>query len=155
MIGIPRGVDKLRAILYLLVFSTIFGLGNLCAADVTSQDAYARYDQASATWTIGTASVEEKLRFAAGAYSLISFRNKVSGRQYVTAARAAEEFRITLNDEVYTGTKGGWQWKGGDVKVLSQGELLLGCSPGEHPAAGGKKLPGLSRHRHHPAMDAI
>jgi hypothetical protein len=128
MIGGFRWAVQLRSILYFFLLGPMLGLGNLWAGDATSRDAYARYDESTKTWAIGTSLVEEKLRFADGAYSLTSLRNKVSGREYVTGGSPSEEFRITVNGDVYTGSKGGWRWKSGDAKVLAQGEILLAVS---------------------------
>lgn len=123
MSTIPRWVKPLRAITYSSLLVVVLGRVNLLAGDTTSADAYARFDERTTTWTIGTSMVEEKLQFAKGNYSLSSFQNKLSRRQYVTGSRPSDEFRVTVNGEVYTGTSGGWRWKGGEAKVLAQGEI--------------------------------
>ena len=51
--------------------------------------------------------------------------NKLSRRQYLSAANPSEEFRVVVNGTAYTGTSGGWLWKGGEASVLSQGEIQL------------------------------
>lgn len=118
-------MPKLRAIPFLLAWMSILGLVRPAAAATTSGDAYARFDAPTQTWSIGTALIEEKLRFADGTYSLVSLENKTSGRQYIAARSFGDAFRVTVNGETYTGLRGPWQWKGGEARVLAQGEILL------------------------------
>jgi hypothetical protein len=61
------------------------GFPELFASDITSRDAYAPFDEPSRTWTMGASVVEAKLRYANGDYTLSSFGNKLSHRQYVSA----------------------------------------------------------------------
>jgi hypothetical protein len=95
------------------------------ATEVTSRDAYARFDERAKTWTIGTSLVQEKLQFINGNFALISMENKLSRRQYSSATNLSEEFRVVVNGTAYTGTSRGWVWKGGEATVLSQGEIQL------------------------------
>jgi hypothetical protein len=120
---LPRWLKPLRAIIYSSLLVVVLGRGNLLAGDITSGDAYVRFDERTATCTMGTAMVEEKLQFAEGNYSLSSFQNKLSRRQYVTGSLPSDEFRVTVDGKVYTGASGGWQWKGSEAKVLAQGEI--------------------------------
>ena len=59
----------------LQVFLMLIALGvtrGAWASEVKSGDAYARFDEPTKTWTIGTSLVEEKLQFLNGNFALIS-----------------------------------------------------------------------------------
>src|SRR5260370_40293948 len=101
----PRHLDIAMRYLFILL---LFGVGRVSASDIISQDAYARFDEQTKVWTIGTSLVEEKLRLAHGTYIVIGFQNKLSHRQYVSDRNGSEEFGITVNGKTYSGASGAW-----------------------------------------------
>ena len=105
----------------------IFFVSPVClrAADRISQDAYVRFDERKAAWSLGTSMVEENLQLADGVYSVVSFLNKLDQRQYVTPANRPEDFRITADGSSYTGATGRWVLKGSEAKLLAAGEIQL------------------------------
>jgi hypothetical protein len=125
MTTLPNLVKRVSSLLLVAASLLVLAPGVLFASDITSGDAYARFDEHTTTWTLGTAAVEEKLQFANGNYSLTSFQNKLKQREYVTGPNSSEEFRIRVNGETYTGTTGGWRWEGGEARVLEHGEIQL------------------------------
>lgn len=95
------------------------------ASNVTSHDAYVRFDERTNIWTLGTSKAKEKIQLADGAYTVMSWQNKASGAQYVFGTTRPEDFRITVDGTDYTGASGGWVLKDNETKVLPHGEIQL------------------------------
>jgi hypothetical protein len=80
----------------------------LYAQETASEDAFARFDPQTKTWTLGTSMIEEKIQLAYGAYRLASLENKLTRFQYSPESSLSGEFRVTVDGAVYTGTIGNW-----------------------------------------------
>jgi hypothetical protein len=96
----------------------------LCAqTSLQSKDGYVRRE--SNEWIVGTSLVEKRVRLADGRFSLVSLRNKVSGREYRDENNPSAELRFFANGDDVSAAS--WQWKlGGDHFAKgSQGELQL------------------------------
>lgn len=92
----------------------------------TSGDAYVQFDAANRIWTLGTDSVEKKLQLdGSGRFLLVSFQNKLTGKEYVQGAQNSDEFQIEAGGATYNGSAGGWTYDSHSTEVLSQGELEL------------------------------
>jgi hypothetical protein len=90
---------------------------------VQSGDGYVRRERDE--WIVGTSKVERRIRFADGEFSLVSLRNKISGREYQDANNPSAEIRFFANSEDVSAST--WHWKLRDDKVVrgTQGELQL------------------------------
>jgi Melibiase len=95
------------------------------AMESRSGDAYVHFYEPTTTWTLGTSRIEETLGFVAGNFRLVKLKNVVSGRELVSTAQQSEEFRVGVDNLVYTGTSSQWVLKGSNVNVLPQGEVQL------------------------------
>ncbi len=96
----------------------------MCAQESqTSKDAYIRHD--GSDWVLGTSVVEQRVRLAEGRFSLVSFRSKVSGREYQDASNPTEEIRFFVDD--HDVADGNWRWsaRGQSIELGKQGELQL------------------------------
>ncbi len=76
-------------------------------------------------WTLDTGIVRKVVRLEAGRLVLASFRNEVSGREYVSAAQPSPEIRFTVDGAIITGTTGGWTLVGDQVRPLGPGQWQL------------------------------
>lgn len=76
-------------------------------------------------WTIGTVSVERKIRFDEGRLELVSLRNKVTGLEYRNAEIDCSDIRFMANNEAVGGPAWHWQLGSEHAKQASQGELQL------------------------------
>lgn len=115
----------LSPLLQVALIFVAFGSGRVWGEDAMSGDAYARFDKSTNTWSLGTPMVEEKLHFANGTYTISGFENKLTHSQYAGGADPSDEFRLTVNGKAYSGTSGGWTWKGADATVPAKGEVQL------------------------------
>jgi hypothetical protein len=93
--------------------------------DTRSGDAYVSFNDPTKTWTLGTSMVEEKLELASGSFSLTKLQNRTNRREFVSSTGRSEEFRVTVDGAVQTGTSGGWVLKNSETTVLQKGELQL------------------------------
>ncbi|MFC5403269.1 hypothetical protein [Cohnella soli] len=92
----------------------------------TSGDAYVNYDAGTATWTMGTAAVEKKVRFTGTSqFMQTSFKNKLTNREYVQGTQNSDEFQVKIGSTTYNGSSAGWVYDTHAVSTLSQGELQL------------------------------
>ena len=88
-----------------------------------SRDGYVRHGPGR--WVIGTSCAEKVITLDAGRLALTSFKNKISGREYIQGAASSDEIRLTADGQEITGGSGGWELMGEDSHRLSQGELQL------------------------------
>jgi len=72
-----------------------------------SGDGYVRRE--GSEWILGTSRVEKRVRLLGGQLSLISLRNKVSGREYQDGNSPPAEIRFFANGEDVSASS--WQWK--------------------------------------------
>jgi len=113
--------------LSILCLQLVLAAGHLKlqAKEVASADGYARFDEHTTTWVLGTSMVEQRLQLAKGVFALTSFENKQARRLYVSEATRGEEFRLAVDGKEYTGLNGGWRLVGSCTSVLPQGEIQL------------------------------
>jgi hypothetical protein len=98
--------------------------GRLSASEaLESRDGYIRHEEGR--WVIGTSAAEKVVRLENGRLTLTSFKNKVSGREYIQAGAVSNEVRLSADGQEITGGSGGWVLAGEDSHRLSQGELQL------------------------------
>jgi hypothetical protein len=71
-------------------------------------DAYARFDAATSTWTLGTSRIEKRLRLADGHFTMIGLTNKLSGRDLLQAGHSGVEFQVTVDGAVLNGSSSTW-----------------------------------------------
>ncbi|MCD9023743.1 hypothetical protein [Cohnella silvisoli] len=104
-------------------------VGSMAAMDnraAAAGDAYVNYDSVNRIWTIGTAAVEKKLQLnASGQYLQTSFKNKLTGQEYIQGAALSDEFSVKIEGTTYTGSSTGWVYDAHTLSTLSQGELQL------------------------------
>ena len=98
-------------------------------AEDASGDAYIRTDMAffpNVKWVLGTSRMERTLTLSGGRFLLTSFLNKATNppKEYVQGS-ASPEFSVTVNGEVYTGAKGGWELRTWFTEKLPQGASSL------------------------------
>lgn len=112
--------------------TTILGAGGVisgiparlsAAQAIESRDGYIRHEEGR--WVLGTAAVEKVVRLENGRLALASFKNKVSGREYIQGGAVSNEVRLSADGQEITGGSGGWVLMGEDSHRLSQGELQL------------------------------
>ena len=119
----PRRISRCIGFVAQLLF--------LCAASIlartqTSQqsgDGYVR--RAGNEWTFGTSKVEQRVRLADGHFSLVSLRNKVSGREYQPGADFPAEIAFFANGHDVSASNWHWNLRGDRVATGAQGELQL------------------------------
>jgi hypothetical protein len=98
--------------------------GRLLASQaLESSDGYLRHEQGR--WVIGTSVVEKVITLDEGRLVLTSFKNKLSGREYIQDGARSNELRLTVDGQEITGGSSGWTLVGEDSHRLSQGELQL------------------------------
>ena len=98
--------------------------GRLSAGQaLENRDGYIRHEEGH--WVIGTSAVEKVVRFEDGRLTLASFKNKLSGREYIPGGTVSNEVRFTADGQEITGGSGGWMLVGEDSHQLAQGELQL------------------------------
>jgi len=98
--------------------------GRLSAGQaLENRDGYIRHEEGR--WVIGTSAVEKVVRLEDGRLMLASFKNKLSGREYIPAGTVSSEVRFTVDGQEITGGSGGWVLMGENSHQLSQGELQL------------------------------
>ena len=119
----PRRISRCIGFVAQLLF--------LCAASIlartqTSQqsgDGYVR--RAGNEWIFGTSKVEQRVRLADGHFSLVSLRNKVSGREYQPGADFPAEIAFFANGNDVSASNWHWNLRGDRVATGAQGELQL------------------------------
>jgi hypothetical protein len=96
----------------------------LCAqTNLQSGDGYVRRERNE--WIVGTSGVERKIRLVDGRFSLISLRNKVSGREYQDGKSPPAEIRFFANGQDVSAPSWRWMLYGESVVRGNQGELQL------------------------------
>jgi len=113
---------------YSLTALTLLTASNCSAQPVKetrSGDAYISFDERETTWVLGTSTVEERLVLASGNFSLTTLKNRQNGRAFVSRSDGSDEFRVTIDGAVYSGTAGRWLLESSDATLLSQGEIQL------------------------------
>jgi hypothetical protein len=91
--------------------------------NVQSRDGYVRRE--GDEWIVGTSKVERRIRFADGEFSLVSFRNKISGREYQDASNHPAEIRFFANGEDVSASNWRWKLRGDEIVRGTQGEFQL------------------------------
>ena len=127
----PSSPNRLARVL--MAAALVMLIGADCSAssnlspikDVRSGDAYVRFDQSAGTWALGTSMVKEELQLVEGKFTLAKLENPLNGREFVNGASRSEEFRITVDAAVRTGTSGNWRLKDSQTAILGQGEIQL------------------------------
>jgi hypothetical protein len=76
-------------------------------------------------WILGTSLMERRIRLAGGRLSLVSLRNKVSGREYQDAIASPAEIRFFVNGQDVSAFNWRWELRGEHVAKGNQGELRL------------------------------
>jgi len=98
--------------------------GRILGSDVTeSGGGYVR--SGGGRWTIGTATVEKVIALDNGRLGPSSFRNKLTGREYIQGGALANDLRLIVDGHEITGAGGGWVLAGENSHRLPQGELQL------------------------------
>ena len=96
----------------------------LCAqTSIQSGDGYVRREGDS--WVLGTSLVERRIRLVNGRFSLVSLRNKVSGREYQDGNSAPAEIRFSANGQDVSAPDWRWQLRSEHAVRGQQGELQL------------------------------
>jgi len=96
----------------------------LCAhANLQSGDGYVRH--AGNEWIMGTSLVERRIRLANGQFSLVSLRNKVSGREYQDANSPPVEIRFSANGQDVSSSHWRWDLRSEHAVRAEHGELQL------------------------------
>jgi len=98
--------------------SSTANAGNLLAR---SGDAYIR--QTGASWTFGTARVEQEVALQGGHFRLIKFINKMTHHDYLEGP--SYEFRFGVDGQTVTGGSTSWTLDGAAEEILTQGALCL------------------------------
>jgi hypothetical protein len=88
-----------------------------------SGDGYLRRE--NGRWVMGTSTVEKTLTLEGGRLVLSSFKNKISGRDYIQDRVVSGELRLTADGEEITGNSEGWTLVRENSSRLPQGELQL------------------------------
>lgn len=76
-------------------------------------------------WVLDTGLVRKVIRVEAGRLELASFRNLVSGREYVSAAQPSPEVRLRVDGSPISGTSGGWNLIGDQRSAPAAGQWQL------------------------------
>lgn len=95
----------------------------LDAKRLESHDAYVRRE--NNRWVMGTSIVEKAINLDQGRFRLTSFKNKLSGREYIQGGVISDEIRLGVNGQKITGDDGRWALVGEKSQRLSQGELQM------------------------------
>jgi hypothetical protein len=109
----------------------VIQLSILCAAtsllyaqsNLQSKDGYVRRE--GNEWIMGTSLVERRISFADGRFSLVSSRNKLSGREYQDGNNPSAEIRFSANGHDVSAPSWQWTLRGEHVAKGKQGELQL------------------------------
>ena len=96
---------------------------NPAALGGVSQDAYVQ--RKGDTWTLGTLKVERTVGLQAGRFVTTSWKNKVSGRELISAGTLSEELRLGVDGHEVSGKEGGWRLVGAQDHILAEGEIQL------------------------------
>lgn len=119
-----RSISMILVVLLLMTTFDTFQIQPVLGA--SSGDAYVNYDSGTGKWTMGTGMVESIVQFSGGNFSLISYKNKLTNREYVQGgATDSEEFSIQVDSTEYKGNSGVWVYDSYNTSTLSQGELQL------------------------------
>jgi hypothetical protein len=122
-----------RAVIVQLTISCM-AVSFLCAqTNLQSGDGYVRRE--GNTWVLGTALVEQRIRLAAGQLSLVSLRNKVSGREYQDGNNPPAEIRFSADGRDVNASGWRWELRGEHVVRGNQGELQLDLAVDSHGIA--------------------
>jgi len=76
-------------------------------------------------WIMGTSSTERRVRLEGGRFSLVSLRNKVSGREYQDSSNAPAEFRFLVDGQDVGASRWHWKLRAERAIRLEQGELQV------------------------------
>ena len=76
-------------------------------SNLQSEDGYVRRE--GNEWTLGTSLAERRIRLAGGRFSLVSLRNKVSGREYQDANDPPAEIRFFADGQDVSALD--WRWE--------------------------------------------
>lgn len=68
-----------------------------------SGDAYIAHDPATQTWEIGTDAIRRRMSFSASGYRLLSWKNKLTNREWLTpGGGASAELRVVIEGQILT-----------------------------------------------------
>jgi hypothetical protein len=102
--------------------------GRPVAGSAEQDGAFARRGRNACSWVVGSPGISKTFQFAAGSYTMTSFRNTLvnPAREYVTPAAPSAEFRFGWDGTTLTGASGGWTCASGKVtRVDAGGEPAL------------------------------
>ena len=95
-------------------------LSVLCAAPPS-----ARIERSGDSWSIDTGVARKVVRIEDGKFSLVSFRNLRSGREYVSPSQISPEVRVSVDGKTITGADGGWTLATADIREVTCGQAQL------------------------------
>jgi len=121
-----RTINRHFAILVWLVSGAVTASA---MEELTSGDAYIRYDSASNWWTCGTGLIEQQLELTGGRFGLFVLRNKLTGTEFVGGADS-DEFHFSFGGQEFTGTSGGYRLKDYHLTRLPVPKASPGIDPG-------------------------
>lgn len=85
----------------------------------------ARIEQSGNSWSIDTGVVRKVVRIDDGRFSLVSFRNLRSGREYVSPSQSSPEIRLSVDGKTITGADNEWTLAGADIREINRGQVQL------------------------------
>ena len=92
-------------------------------ANLKNGDGYVRRENNE--WILGTSLTEKRIRLSSGQFSMISLRNKVSGREYQDASNPPAEIRFFADGQDVSAPSWSWKLRGENIVRGDQGELQL------------------------------
>jgi hypothetical protein len=95
-------------------------LSVLCAAPPS-----VRIERSGDSWSIDTGVIRKVMRIRDGKFSLVSFRNLRSGREYVSPSQISPEVQVSVDGKTITGADGGWTLAGADIREVTPGQAQL------------------------------
>jgi hypothetical protein len=110
------------------LLTLVLAVSRLCAQvsaqiNLQSGDGYVRRE--GNEWILGTSLTEKRIRLSSGQFSMISLRNKVSGREYQDATNPPAEIRFLADGHDVSAPRWSWKLRGENVVRGDQGELQL------------------------------
>ena len=97
----------------------------LCITAVAGDGEEGYISRKADTWKLGTAKVERKITLRQGRFFTSSLKNKITGRELLSAGTASEELRALVDGKEVSGTSGGWRLVNASDGTLANGEKQL------------------------------
>ena len=91
--------------------------------NLKSGDAYVRRE--GNEWIMGTSSAERRVRLEGGRFSLVSLRNKISGREYQDSVSPPAEFQFLVDGQDVAASNWRWELRAEHAIRGKQGELQV------------------------------